>query len=99
MTRLATRAQLHRFTVAMASTRSGFKANVSLPYTSNFGVARLDHDFGSKFHFNSSYRYYTLYRTTTSQVDIGGFFPGDTFGHSRFPSPTVLSSRGSSWQD
>jgi len=58
----------------------GFKANVSLPYTSNFGVARLDHDFGAKWHFNASYRYYKLVRSTTSQVDIGGFFPGDTLG-------------------
>src|SRR6266478_3893535 len=58
----------------------GFKANVSLPYTSNFGVARLDHDFGAKWHFNASYRYYKLVRSTTSQVDIGGFFPEDTLG-------------------
>ncbi|MGB9467139.1 MAG: carboxypeptidase-like regulatory domain-containing protein, partial [Candidatus Acidiferrum sp.] len=57
-----------------------FRANYSTPYTSNFGVARIDHDFGSKWHFNSSYRYYKLIRTTTSQTDIGGFFPGDTLG-------------------
>src|SRR5580658_4500775 len=31
-----------------------FRANYSVPYTSNFGVARLDHDFGAKWHFNSS---------------------------------------------
>ena len=66
----------------------GFKANVEVPYTSNFGVARLDHDFSSKFHFNSSYRYYKLVRSTTNQVDIGGFFPGDTLG-----TPTALSVR------
>jgi len=66
----------------------GFKANVEVPYTSNFGVARLDHDFSSKFHFNSSYRYYKLVRDTTNQVDVGGFFPGDTLG-----VPTALSSR------
>src|SRR5690348_2320048 len=53
----------------------GFKANVSVPYKSNFGVARLDHDFGSKWHFNAAYRYYKLVRSTTNQVDIGGFFP------------------------
>ncbi|MGC2831294.1 MAG: carboxypeptidase-like regulatory domain-containing protein [Candidatus Acidiferrum sp.] len=58
----------------------GYKANISLPYSSNFGVARIDHDFGSKFHFNASYRYYTLHRTTNSQVDVGGFFTGDTLG-------------------
>jgi len=66
----------------------GYKANAEIPYTSNFGVARLDHDFSSKFHFNSSYRYYKLVRSTTSQVDIGGFFPGDTLG-----TPAALSVR------
>src|SRR6266568_3603001 len=66
----------------------GFTANVALPYTSNFGVARLDHDFGSKWHFNSSYRYYKLVRATTSQVDIGGFFSGDKLG-----VPAALSQR------
>jgi carboxypeptidase family protein len=66
----------------------GFKANLSLPYTSYSGVVRLDHDFGAKWHFNSSYRYYQLRRTTTSQVDIGGFFPGDTLG-----KPAALSQR------
>jgi hypothetical protein len=54
----------------------GYKGNVSIPYTSNFAVARIDHDFGSKWHFNSSYRYYKLGRTTTSQVDLGGTFGG-----------------------
>jgi hypothetical protein len=66
----------------------GFRATVSLPYQSDFGVARLDHDFGSKWHFSSSYRYYKLVRATTSQVDIGGFFPGDKLG-----VPTALSHR------
>ena len=66
----------------------GFKGNMSLPYTSYFGVARLDHDFGAKWHFNASYRYYRLTRATNSQVDIGGFFPGDTLG-----TPASLSLR------
>jgi hypothetical protein len=66
----------------------GFLANVSVPQTSNFGVARLDHDFGSKWHFSSSYRYYRLNLATTSQIDIGGFFPGDTLG-----TPASLSNR------
>ncbi len=38
----------------------GFLANVGVPQNDNFGVARLDHDFGSKWHFMSSYRYYHL---------------------------------------
>ncbi len=53
---------------------------MSTPQTSNFAVARLDHDFGDKWHFMSSYRYYNLQKATTDQVDIGGFFPGDTLG-------------------
>lgn len=65
-----------------------FKANVALPQKDNFGVARLDHDFGSKWHFMSSYRIYKLTRASTSQVDIGGFFPGDTLG-----VPAAVSSR------
>jgi Carboxypeptidase regulatory-like domain len=66
----------------------GFKANAASPYTSNFGVVRLDHDFGAKWHFNSSYRYYKLVRESTSQIDIGGFFAGDKLG-----VPTLLSTR------
>jgi hypothetical protein len=66
----------------------GFRSNMSQPQTSNFFVARIDHDFGSKFHFNSSYRYYRLNNVTNSQVDIGGFFPGDTLG-----TPSALSNR------
>jgi Carboxypeptidase regulatory-like domain len=58
----------------------GFSGNLSTPQSSNFGVARLDHDFSPKWHFMSSYRYYNLSLATTDQVDIGGFFPGDTLG-------------------
>jgi len=65
-----------------------FKGNATSPYTSHFGVARLDHDFGAKWHFNSSYRYYKLVRASTSQIDIGGFFAGDTLG-----TPALLSNR------
>ena len=54
----------------------GFKANLAIQQTSNFGVARLDHDFSDKWHFTSSYRYFKLKIATDDQVDIGGFFPG-----------------------
>lgn len=66
----------------------GFRANVALPQNDNFGVARVDHDFGDKWHFNSSFRYYHLVRATTDQVDIGGFLPGDTLG-----TPASLTNR------
>jgi hypothetical protein len=58
----------------------GFRANYPLPWKDNFGVARLDHDFGSKWHFYSTYRFYKMERATSNQVDIGGFFPGHTLG-------------------
>jgi len=52
-----------------------FTGNMAVPQTSNFGVARLDHDFGSKWHFMTSYRYYHLVRATDSQLDITGGTP------------------------
>jgi Carboxypeptidase regulatory-like domain len=52
-----------------------FTGNMGVPQSSNFGVARLDHDFGPKWHFMSSYRYYKLIRTTDSQFDIAGGTP------------------------
>jgi hypothetical protein len=48
----------------------GFRANVPIPTDSNFGVVRLDHDFGPKWHFMSSYRYFKLTAAGTEQVDI-----------------------------
>jgi len=67
-----------------------FKANVGIPSSDDFMVARLDHDFGDKWHFNTSYRYYRLTKTTSSQVDIGGFFAGDKIG-----TPVATSSKPS----
>ncbi len=58
----------------------GFAANLNLPVSSNFDVARIDHDFGSKNHFMASWRYYKMNLASDEQVDIGGFFPGDTLG-------------------
>lgn len=58
----------------------GFRANVAIPQDSDFGVFRLDHDFGDKWHFVSSYRYFKLTNAGTQQIDIGGFFPGDKLG-------------------
>lgn len=61
-----------------------FKHNMPVRWSDNFAVVRLDHDFGPKWHFNSTYRYYHMMRDTNNQVDIGGFFPGDTKG---IPAP------------
>jgi hypothetical protein len=58
----------------------GFKANLAIPQTSNFGVIRLDHSFGDKWTFMGSYRYFKLGVSTDDQVDVGGVLPGDKPG-------------------
>lgn len=65
-----------------------FRGQTSLPWKDNFGVLRLDHDFGPKWHFYSTYRYYHMERATNDQVDIGGALPGDKMG-----VPASLSNR------
>ena len=67
-------------TVGDGLNTQGYRSSVSLPVTSNFGVARLDHDFGKNWHFMASYRYYHFSNETTNQVDVGGVLPGDTLG-------------------
>lgn len=46
----------------------GFIGGVALPQTSNFVVGRIDHDFGEKWKFFSSYRYYSFAQETTAQT-------------------------------
>ena len=65
----------------------GYKANIGIAQKSDFGVARLDHDFGSKWHFMTSYRYFKLTKATTNQVDIGGVLGG------AIGVPTALANR------
>jgi hypothetical protein len=69
----------------------GFRGNMLQAWSDNIGVVRLDHDFGAKWHFYSTYRYYHMQRDTNNQVDIGGFFAGDTLGipHSNSSRPQV----------
>jgi hypothetical protein len=68
--------------------QQGYLATVRLPQSSDFFVGRLDHDFGDKWKFMSSYRYYRFSQLATTQVDIGGALPGDTLG-----SPTSKAPR------
>ena len=58
----------------------GYKGSISTPQSSNFGVARIDHDFAKNWHFNATYHYYKLSNLVSNQWDIGGFFPGDKLG-------------------
>jgi hypothetical protein len=59
----------------------GFTANVNLPEKNNIIVTRVDHDFAKNWHFMTSYRYFKFpTNATQDQVDIGGYFSGDTLG-------------------
>jgi hypothetical protein len=49
----------------------GFKGNMNVAQKDDFGVARLDHDFGSKWHFMGSYRFFKLIRATNNQTLLG----------------------------
>jgi hypothetical protein len=60
--------------------QQGYLAPIRLPQSSDFFVVRLDHDFGDKWKFMSSYRYYRFLQLATTQIDIGGVLPGDQFG-------------------
>src|SRR5579871_6424714 len=60
--------------------QQGFLANIRLPQSSDFLVVRLDHDFGDKWKFMSSYRYYRFLQFANTQVDIGGLLAGAQFG-------------------
>jgi hypothetical protein len=76
----------------------GFSANLAQPTTSKFAVGRLDHDFSSKWHLMSSYRWFELKAAADAQVDIGGFFSGDTLGtpasQSNLPQQALLWTAG-----
>jgi hypothetical protein len=70
----------------------GFAGTLNTPISSKFAVVRIDHDFSSKQHFMASYRYYNIKVAGDEEVDIGGFFPGDTKG-------TPASASGDPVQD
>jgi Carboxypeptidase regulatory-like domain len=76
----------------------GFSANLAQPTTSKFAVGRLDHDFSSKWHLNTTYRWFKLKAAADAQVDIGGFFTGDTLGtpasQSSLPQQAFLWTAG-----
>ncbi|HVT95973.1 MAG TPA: carboxypeptidase-like regulatory domain-containing protein, partial [Acidobacteriaceae bacterium] len=71
----------------------GFKANMSLPLSSNNMTFRIDHSFNSKWNWFASYRYFKLKQFANKQYDIGGFFSGDKLGvpTSTAPRPLVPS--------
>jgi hypothetical protein len=54
----------------------GYLGNLSIPQRSNFAVGRLDHDFGEKWKFMASYRWYDFSQFVSTQVDVGGLLGG-----------------------
>jgi hypothetical protein len=66
----------------------GFLSTLDTPLTSNNYVGRIDHDFGSKWRWFTSYRQFHEYIATNNQVDIGGAIGNDKLG-----VPTALSNR------
>jgi Carboxypeptidase regulatory-like domain len=67
----------------------GFQGPVSIPQKETFLVGRIDHSFGSKLRWFSSYRWYDANVPNTSQVDIGGLVSGDTLGQ---PAAVALNT-------
>lgn len=65
----------------------GFSAFGKFPVSDDFGLVRVDHDFGSRLHWTASYRHFRTDAGFLRQVDIGGLLPGNVSG-----TPKVLSS-------
>lgn len=80
----------------------GYRAPLTLPVKTDYGLLRIDHDFGDKWRFTGTYVYYNVIDPTGDQIDIGGLLPGDTLGvpHAASSDPanpryTVLGLTGS----
>jgi len=50
----------------------GLRAALSLPEREDYGMLRVDHDFGENWRFFGSYRIYNDILPSTNQIDIGG---------------------------
>ena len=58
----------------------GYRAALSLPEREDYGMLRIDHDFGDKWRFFGSYRIYNDILPSTNQIDIGGLLSGNKLG-------------------
>jgi hypothetical protein len=62
-----------------------FTANYPITWRDDFAVLRLDHDFGAKWKFYSTYRYYHQARGVNNQIDIAGGTPVSTAARPSVP--------------
>ncbi|HXI23626.1 MAG TPA: carboxypeptidase-like regulatory domain-containing protein, partial [Pyrinomonadaceae bacterium] len=59
----------------------GYLSTIRLPLTSNSYVGRIDHDFGPKHHFFTSFRAFKLLNYPSGvQTDVGGIISGGSVG-------------------
>jgi hypothetical protein len=70
-----------------------FTSPVATPLREDFGVARLDHVFNSRWQFTTSYRYDKTTFTAPVQADIGGLLSGDKSGIARSTAQRPLAPR------
>src|SRR5262245_59286028 len=66
----------------------GYISPIRLPQNSDNYVLRLDHDFGPKWRFMASYRYYDFNQLANTQIDIGGLL-GGSLGQAVSKAPRV----------
>jgi hypothetical protein len=71
----------------------GYISSLSYPLATDFGVVRVDHDFGTKWRWFSSYRYFRQENPDISQVDIGGLLAGDTKGQAATATSKPVNPR------
>lgn len=57
-------------TVVDSVNAQGYLGTLALPQSSDFGVVRVDHDFGDKWKFMSSYRYYRFSQLVNTQTNL-----------------------------
>jgi len=57
-----------------------FRNGLTLPLENDEWTGRIDHDFGSKNRWTSTYRWFKQNIPTTNETDIGGLLAGDTSG-------------------
>ncbi|HEV8148262.1 MAG TPA: carboxypeptidase-like regulatory domain-containing protein [Bryobacteraceae bacterium] len=65
----------------------GYLGTLALPQESKFFTGRIDHDFGEKWKFFGSYRYYKFTQLVNTQTDIGGLLSGATQGQYKSFAP------------
>ena len=73
----------------------GYRSTLVYPLRDDFGVVRLDHEFGPKWRLFTSYRMWKENNPNTHQVDYGGLLSGDKKGQAA--SASSMPNQPSMW--